>query len=552
MASIYGISTRALLAFQNALSTTGHNIANVNTPGYSRQRVEFSTETPEFAGFGYLGKGVKIGDVRRLYDGFVVDRVRTSQSAYNQQQTYYELASEVDNLLGDSATAISPGLQSFFNAVQEVANDPTSAAARQVLLTEGETLSARFGQLDQALEDGRARVNARMTTVVSEINGYASSIAKLNEDIAAAQSRGDGHAPNDLLDQRDQLIEQLSEQVAVSTVPQDDGAINVFLGSGQTLVLGSDTTTLTAEPLGEDPDRLDIGLQGPGGTVRVTPFITGGTLGGLFEFRDQVLGPAQNALGRIAIGLADTFNTQHRQGLDLDGNTGADFFTLPQAQVIPNAANGGPGPVQVAYDDVNQLSADDYRLSYDGANWALTRLADGQGVPFASGSGTGGDPYIVDGISIVVDSGAVAGDRYLIRPTRPGASGLGVAITENRQIAASDPAAGPGAVGDNGNALALAGLQGALTLASGTASFEQAYSALVGEVGTRTRQAEINANAQGKLLDQAQAERESVSGVNLDEEAANLLRFQQAYQAAAQVIATAEDMFNTLLNAVRR
>ncbi len=552
MAGVFGIGTRALMAFQNALNTTGHNIANVNTPGYSRQRTEFATERPDFVGFGYLGNGVKIGDVQRLFDGFVVDRVRTGQSAYNQQQTYYELASQVDNLLGDPATALSPGLQSFFNAVQEVANDPTSTAARQVLITEADTLSSRFGQLHQGLEDGRSRINQQLRATVEEINGYATSIARLNDDIAIALSRGEGHAPNDLLDQRDRLVEQISERVAVRTVLQDDGEMNVFIGNGQNLVLGTDTNTLSVEPLGEDPDRLDIGLQSPGGTVRITNLITGGKLGGILEYRDKILGPSQNALGRIAIGLAVSFNDQHRLGMDLDGNAGQDFFNVPQAEVIPDPGNGGPGPVLVGFDDVAQLTLDDYRLSFDGTNSVLTRLSDGQTVAFASGSGTAVDPYIVDGISIVTDPAAVAGDTYLIRPTRQGGSGLGVAVTDTRKLAAADPAAGAGSVGDNTNALALAGLQQSLTLSNGTASFEQAYTALVGDVGTRTGQAQINAEAQGKVLEQAQNERDAISGVNLDEEAANLLKFQQAYQAAAQVIATAEQMFDTLLDAVRR
>ncbi len=551
MSSLLGISARALLSFQQGMNTTGHNIANVNTPGYSRQRVNLSNTPPDFSGYGYLGTGVQVDSVERIYDQFVIEQVRNSQSAYNEQQAYFDLARQIDDLLGDASTGLSPSLQAFFNGVQEVANDPTSTSARQVMLSEGENLVARFQQLDQRLGESRARVNDQMRTLVTEINDYASTIASLNEDIASALARSGGKPPNDLLDQRDVTIEKLSELISVSTIAQQDGMINVFVGNGQSLVLGTETTTLVAAPMSPDPDHLDIGFITPSGPAPITNIISGGKLSGLLEFRDNVLDPSQNALGRIAIGLTETFNEQHRLGMDLDGNPGQDFFIVPQTQVIPDSGNGGSGPVIVGFDAVDQLTLEDYRLDYDGANWALTRITDGQSVAFASGSGTAADPYLVNGISIQVDPAAAAGDTYLIRPTRLGAATLGMALSDNRQIAAADPSAGPGGVGDNRNALTLAGLQQALTLANGTDSINGAYTTLVADVGTHTRQAQLNASAQEGMLERAQAERESISGVNLDEEAANLLKFQQAYQAAAQVIATADLLFNTLIDAVR-
>ncbi|MCP4406972.1 MAG: flagellar hook-associated protein FlgK [Gammaproteobacteria bacterium] len=630
MTDIFGIGTSALQAFQRALNTTGHNIANVNTAGFSRQSVDFSARQPDNAGLGFLGTGVEVSSINRNYDRFVVEQVRTGQSSFTQQQTLFDLSAQIDNLLGDSATSLSVGLQSFFNSAQQVADDPTSAAARQVMLTEGETLAARFHQLHQSLEDVRGRANAQIRGTVAEINGLATNIAELNENIVNALGQSGGQSPNDLLDQRDLLIEQLAQRVSVTTIDQDDGSLNVFLGTGQNLVLGNQTTTLTATPLGADPERLDIGVTIPGSTVRITDQISGGELGGLFDFRNKVLDPSQNALGNVGIGLASVFNAQHRQGMDLGGVVDREFFVLPQAAVTADSANAGPGPVTVAFDDVGQLTTDEYQLDFDGSVWNLQRISDGQTVAFESGSGTVGDPYIVNGLSIVTDSSAVAGDRYFIQPSRYGAEQIQLALSEGHEIAAaaahytesasanagdgqispaqvldlSDPSllntvnivfddpsnyrvnGGPsqpytsgadidingfrvqiggtpqagdtftvvsntGGVGDNSNALQLAGLQKSLSLAGGTASFDDAYSAIIADVGTRTGQAEINASAQQKLLEQAQATRESISGVNLDEEAANLLRFQQAYQAAAQVIAAADDMFNTLINAVR-
>lgn len=545
MSGILGISTRALMAFQNALTTTSHNIANANTEGYSRQRVGFATESPEFAGFGYVGRGVKIGDITRVYDQFVVEQVRTSQSSVNRDQTYLTLASDVDNLLADEATGLTPGLQSFFSSVQEVANDPTSAAARQVMLAEGETLAARFQNLDQALNDSRSRINAQMVNVTSEINSFAQAVADLNEDIAKAFAQGMGQAPNDLLDQRDAVIEELAQRVTVSVVNQDDGMANVFIGTGQSLVLGSDSARLVAAPLGEDPDYLDIAVEGQGDPVKITPLLSGGQLGGILEYRGQVLEPTQNALGRIAIGLADSFNAQHIQGVDLYGLAGSPFFSLPDPQILP--ASGNLGSLSVTFDDVSALSTEDYTLSHDGANWTLSRFPGGQSVPFESGTGSALDPYIVDGLSMDL-SLADPGDVYLIRPTRSGGGDLSVVLTEGAQIAAGDPGQG---VGGNGNALSLAGLQNGLPLLNGTASYEDAYAIVLGDVGTRTRQAEITASAQQKLLTESQTRRSSISGVNLDEEAANLIRFQQAYEAAARIVSAADTMFQSLLEAVR-
>ena len=632
MTSIFGTGTSALAAFQRALATTSHNIANVNTEGYSRQRVELSARQPQAYANGYVGKGVNVDTVQRMFDDLVNTRVNTSTSAFHQQQTMFELTSQIDNLLADPSLSLSTSLQSFFNSVQEVADDPTSTAARQVMLTEGESLVDRFSYLDQRLNEFRDSVNDQLTNTVADINSVAQSIAELNEKIVVAIGEAAGQPPNDLLDQRDQLINQLSELVSVQTVPQDNGAVNVFIGNGQTLVLNTEPSTLTAEPLGPDLQQLGITLSAGGAKIDITNLISGGQLSGVLEFRDGALDVAQNALGRIATGLATVFNEQHREGMDLDGNLGQDFFTVPQPQVLEYASNSnfGASTLQVSVDNVSELTTEDYFLTYDGANWLMSRVSDGQVVATSAGD------FVAEGLDITVDPAAVAGDRFLLRPTRLGASEIDTAIDNVRQIAAAgavyseaDPAntgngvvapaevldptdpnllntvtlvfdtpgtyqvngVGPsipytnganidlngwrtqitgtpqtgdtftlrsnaGGVGDNRNALDLGALQTALTLEASspgnpTASFAEAYNQLVGDIGTQTRQAEITAGAQEGLLQQAVGQREAISGVNLDEEAANLLRFQQAYQAAAQVLAAADQTFQTLLSAVR-
>jgi flagellar hook-associated protein 1 FlgK len=297
-----------------------------------------------------------------------------------------------------------------------------------------------------------------------------------------------------------------------------------------------------------DNRRLDIAVVGAGISTVITDNLTGGQLGATLEFRDRMLDSAQNGLGRIAVTVATEFNRQHTLGMDLDGAAGTDFFSVAAPQVAANLNNTGAASVSASFDaaNIDDLSTDDYVLGFDGAAWTLSRVSDGQPV-----SMTGSGPFFADGLQIDIAGSAAAGDRFLIRPTRSAGAEVSMLLGNPREIAAAAPAPGP-APGDNSNALLLANLQVAQTMENATTSFQGAYGQLVGELGTQTRSAQINADAQGALLAQAQESRDAVSGVNLDEEAANLLRFQQAYQAIAQVISVADSTFQTLLSAVRR
>lgn len=642
---VLGTATSGLLAFQRALSTTGHNIANVNTPGYSRQRVEFETQTPQISGAGYIGTGVKTDAIVRMYDQFLVDRVRTSTSSSSGLAMYSEYAGRVANVLGDASAGLNGALETFFSAVQGVANNPTSVPERQVLLSEAESLVTRFQYLDSQLSSTRSEVNAQLGSMVGEINTLSQSIASLNKEIVIATGRAGGQPPNDLLDARDVLVEKLSSLVSVSTLAQDDGALNVFIGNGQSLVTGFNASTLSVAGGSYDATHKEIliSASGIGGAATITESINGGKLGGLLDFRDEILDPAQNSLGRIAVVMGTEFNLQHALGMDLDGDLGGAFFSLTTPQVSGHSGNSGSGTVSASFDNANidALTARNYVMSYDGTDWSLADM-DGNAVTM-TGLGTAGSPFIADGLRIVVGGAPAAGDRFQIRPTRDGGEDIGLAISGVRDIAAAAPVriteatnanglptnggdgrlqfdsvdsgfaalagnvtftydatndeftytdggaingtlaydpttdsgtaftvAGvnftvtgtpadgdafvlgnnTGGTGDNANALRLAGLQTALTVEGG-ASFQGAYAQLIADMGSRTRQADIGATAQQALLRQAQADRDSLSGVNLDEEAANLVRFQQAYQAMAQVVTASDSMFQTLLSAIR-
>jgi flagellar hook-associated protein 1 FlgK len=545
---LLGTAASGLHAFQRAISVTGHNISNANTEGYTRQRIELGTRPPSFTGQGFIGNGVQVESIERVFDEFVTERLRNTTSSSSQYETLALLSGRVSNLLGDDQAGLGNGLEAFFNAVQALADDPSSIPVRQVLLAEGESLIARFHNLDAQLDSMRNEINGGLSNMVAEINSLSTAIAEANRNIVDATSQGSGAAPNDLLDERDNLINRLSELVSVRTVEQDNGATNVFVGSGQSLVTGFLASELRTVPNDFDNRRFDIAVVGAGISTVITDNLTGGQLGATLEFRDRMLNPAQNGLGRIAVTVATEFNRQHTLGMDLDGAAGTDFFSVTAPQVAANLNNTGAASVTASFDGANidDLSTDDYVLGFDGAAWALSRVSDGQPV-----SMTGSGPFFAEGLQIDIGGSAAAGDRFLIRPTRSAGAEVSMLLGNPREIAAAAPAPSP-APGDNSNALLLANLQVAQTMENATASFQGAYGQLVGELGTQTRSAQINADAQGALLAQAQESRDAVSGVNLDEEAANLLRFQQAYQAIAQVISVADSTFQTLLSAVRR
>lgn len=545
---LLGTAASGLQAFQRAISVTGHNISNANTDGYTRQRVELGTRPPSFTGQGFIGNGVQVESIERVFDEFVTERLRNTTSSSSQYETLALLSGRVSNLLGDDQAGLGNGLEAFFNAVQALADDPSSIPVRQLLLAEGESLVARFHNLDTQLDSMRDEINGSLSNMVAEINSLSTAIAEANRNIVDATSQGSGAAPNDLLDGRDNLINRLSELVSVRTVEQENGATNVFVGSGQSLVTGFLASELRTVPNNFDNRHLDIAVVGAGISTVITDNLTGGQLGATLDFRDRMLDPAQNGLGRIAVTVATEFNRQHGLGMDLDGVAGTDFFSVTAPQVAANLNNTGTANVTASFDSANidDLSTDDYLLGFDGAAWSLSRVSDGQPVTM-----TGSGPFFADGLQIDIAGGAAAGDRFLIRPTRSASADVSMLLGNPREIAAAASAAAP-APGDNSNALLLANLQVAQTMENATTSFQGAYGQLVGELGTQTRSAQINSEAQAALLSQAQQSRDAVSGVNLDEEAANLLRFQQAYQAIAQVISVADSTFQTLLSAVRR
>jgi flagellar hook-associated protein 1 FlgK len=540
MSSILSIGQSALAAAQAGINTTGHNIANAATPGYNRQVIVQGAAQAQNFGFGFLGQGVEVSTIKRVYNEFLGNQVQSAQTTKSGLDSYYSQISQINNLLADPTTGLSPAIQEFFTGVQDVASNPTSIPARQSALSAAESLATRFQSMDGRLEEIGRSLNGQIQSSVADINAFGAQIAKLNDAIGKAQLAS-GQPPNDLLDQRDQLLTELNKQIKVTVVGQGSD-YNVFIGNGQPLVVGTSSYSLTSVASATNPEKLEVAYRGSNGSLAplAESALSGGQLGGLLEFRSQSLEPAQNALGRVAIGLASTFNALHQTGYGLDGSTGNALFAVASPVVGANGNNTGSAVIGAAISSANALTTSDYKLKYDGTNYTVTRLSDNTTSTFAS------FPQTIDGVTLNLSSGTpAAGDSFLIRPTINGASGFGVAITDTAKFAAASQA---GAVGDNSNALALANLQTAHTLGNGTITYQDAYSQLVSQVGNKSRELEVNSAAAGNMLTEATLSLQNESGVNLDEEAANLLRYQQAYQAAGKVMQIASQLFDVLLS----
>ncbi|TRW93032.1 flagellar hook-associated protein FlgK [Candidatus Methylobacter oryzae] len=616
MNGLLSTSLSGLLAAQRALETTQHNIANVNTDGYSRERVELSTNSSVFTGHGYVGQGVNITNIARSYDQFINKQLTSSISASSDADRYYQLATSVDNIMADASTGIAPVMDRFFNALSSVSSDPSSVPARQVLLSEAGTLTQSFNTMNNRFEEIRTQNNNDIASKINEVNSLAASIADLNQQISANLGKSQGlKQPNDLLDKQDALLSKLAEIVNITVIPQDNGSSSVFIGSGQALVLGNGAATFTTSQSQMDPNKIEIGIKAANGTINITNQINGGSLGGALRFRDEVLDPAQQKLGQVAAGLAMEVNAVHKNGFDLNGVAGVDLFNFAgtDVPVAQNPLNGGDAVVTASFQDVNlnpsaagNLDFSDFKLTYvnagGGVDYTLTRLRDNQVInltatdtvpatgvftlSFAATQPANIDMTALPGIDMKVDRSGTktisVGDEFVIRPTYSAAQNISVNITDPRKIAAAtnievDPVTkqpiqkldaannpvvdalgnpvyvtvnGP-MPGDNRNALLLAGLKDKMGMLGGRASFSDAYGQIVSGVGTLTRAGQLSSSAQETLLNQAKGARESLAGVNLDEEAANLIKFQQAYQAAAQSVAIARSTFDTLIGAIK-
>lgn len=671
--SLISIGLSGLNASSAAMTTIGNNTANVDTLGYSRQQTMTTAGAQQNIGVGFIGTGTTLSDVRRIYNGFLDTQLQTSTSLNSDAQAYLGQASKLDSILSDSSTGISTVLANFFTKLQSLSKTPTDSAARTNFLTSASALSAQFNSISQQMKDQNASINNQMTSVAGQVNSLASSIATLNLQITQAQASGG--TPNTLLDSRNEAVRQLNDLVGAKVV-ETNGNYDIYIGTGQPLVTGSKANTLTASPSESDPSVYALKLNYQNSDVDVSGVVTGGTLGGLLRYRSDVLQPAANELGRLAVVTADQVNQQLQQGIDANGNYGSALFkdindpSLVSQRSIANKNNQqSSGNFAVSITDSGALTTNNYQVTFtdDAGQYSVKRLPDGKDMGSFNANDT--TAPVIDGFSLGFNGASVKGDSFTLSPTKTGADGIKTVMTDPKTIAVAAPLTGTVGASNSGsgtftqptlvttvnadvrtgisgsmpmrlkmgdvaadgsqtyslldsNGLAVKGSDGnpitgvitqgtnnAVSLKIGTAGAAQSYeislsiagfpksgdtfsidltgagssdnrnaelamglqtkqtvgtggvtgtgmslsganSNMITTVGSKAAQGKDDATATTAVLTQAKTARDSVSGVSLDEEAANLVKYQQYYTASSQIIKAAQAIFSTLINSL--
>ncbi len=642
---LMSLGVRAMAANFAALQATGHNIANANVSGYSRQQAVLSTATGQFTGSGFFGRGVNVTSVTRSHDEFLTREAGSAKSLAALDSTRLAQLQQLETVFKTGESGLGHASSQLFDAMSDLASRPADMATRQVVLSRAGDLADRFAEAGRSLDDIQRGVTASLKTSVAEINQFTQSIASANQKIAALQ--GGGQPANDLLDQRDRLIAQLSERIQVTRVDASDGTVGLFIGGGQRVVLGTEAATLQVVPDASDASRSAVALQEGSSQVLVNDqALGGGSVAGLLRFQNQDLVDGRNLVGQMAAALGSAVNAQQLRGLNLQPPAGSQpsqpLFAIGSPQALPHGANakdatGVPlGSVALTLVDASAAKASDYDLresTTSPGSWQLTRLSDGAVSTVNSGD-------VVDGIRIAINN-AQAGDRFLLQPVGRAAIGMQRLLSDPRDLAAASPLTatpastntGTASVGDlvvtatplpfagssetitftrvnppvngndysysssltgastpwrtgqpvvgangftltmtgvpgdgdslsvdptpasavasnNGNARALLGLRDAALVDGETATDRWSHS--LADVGVRVQTVQSSSDIATAVADQAEQSRSSQAGVNLDEEAARLIQFQQSYQAAAKVLQVAQSIFDTLLQTAGR
>ena len=634
MAGLLNIGTRALLANQLALQTAGNNVANVNTAGYSRQSVLLQSVNGQFTGAGYSGNGVEAATVLRNHSDFLTRQSTLTASVSASDSKRLDMLKQLEDLFPGGANGLGAAVGDMLNAFSDVASAPSDLSARTTVLARADELTSRFTATASRLSTLQQGVQTELRTTATSINGLATRIARANQQIASEQ--GTGHTPNDLLDQRDELLKQLGALLQTTNVPADDGSVTVFLAGSQPLVLGQTVApvSITNDEFG-DPGKSKLSIT-RGGTTIVLDEATlgGGALCGLLRFQNTDLVDATNLIGRMALALGTRMNDQQHLGLDLNGTAGGDIFSLgAMPRVLPAAANTGTASVQVGVQTTpssgaTSLQASDYEMTFATATTGtIRRVSDGQVTSF------GAVPAQIDGLDLQVSGTAVAGDRFLVTPFRQTAASIDIALGSPRALAMASPVAASAGTANlgtltlqsllpqqananlnqtvtltftsagsfdvigtgTGNPIGVAYVPGqtinyngwALTLKGAPqvgdtytvqantypsinggnaeamlalrdapmfdgASATDGYASLLTQIGVKVQSAGFSASVSQSIASHTETDRAAVSGVNLDEEAARLLQFQQAYQASAKMLQVAQTVFDTLMQNVAR
>ncbi|EQA6233811.1 flagellar hook-associated protein FlgK [Enterobacter hormaechei] len=544
MSSLINSAMSGLSAAQSALNTVSNNISSYNVAGYTRQTTILGASNSTLTGGGWVGNGVYVSGVQREYDAFITNQLRAAQNQSSGLTTRYQQMSKIDDVLSDTTNSLSANLQDFFKSLQTLVSNAEDPAARQTVLGKADGLVNQFKTNDQYLRDQDAQVNTAISTSVDQINNYAKQIANLNDQISRLTGVGAGASPNELLDQRDQLVSELNKIVGVDVTVQDSGTYNISIANGYTLVQGSNASQLAAVKSSADPARTTIAyVDTAAGNVEISEKqITTGSLGGLLTFRSQDLDQARNTLNQMALAFADAMNTQHQAGFDANGDAGGKLFDFGSPAVLSNGKNTGSASVTATMTDSTKVQATNYKVEYNGTDWTITRLSDNTSFtakPDASGN------LSFDGLNVKISGSADNKDSFIVKPVNDVIVNMDVAISDESKLAMAS-AKGSGE-SDNTNGQKLLDLQSA-KLVGGNKTFNDAYAALVSTVGSTTASLKTSSETKVNVVTQLTKQQQSISGVNLDEEYGNLQRYQQYYLANAQVLQTASTLFDVLIN----
>jgi flagellar hook-associated protein 1 FlgK len=549
MSNMITSSVSALTAYQRAIDVAAQNIANANTEGYVRQRIELSTQFAAVDRFGVSTGGVKVDGVRREVNEFLIEQARSAAAGAGRAEAMAEQAGTLSALLSSAAIGPDDALQRLKNAFNELASEPASLRARDSLMTEIGSFVERLRTVDERLRAADAEINGYLANEIGDINVLLAQVATLNDKLFRSKTTT-GLTPAPILDERDRLIDKLSFKLGIKVSIEANDSVTLKTMDGRLLVKGASAATLTpTNGLHDVVDSRVSLLSADGVNSDLTHALAGGLLGGLIDARTQVTTPVRNELGRVVIALAQSLNSQNALGRDLDGNVGSALLTVAIPKVFDATGNSGTAVVQAALENpATALTSADYLVTKTATGWEVKRTDTGAAVT-PSGVGTLASPFVFDGVKVWLDSGAAAtGDSFLVRPTHEALTGLAAATTDPRKIAArTDSSAG---VGDNRNALELIKVFDKGVLDGAKTSVLEATARLANKVGSQARSAEITYDVQKLAVDEANRQRSDIYGVSLDEEAANLMRFQQAYQASASVIRAANELFDVLLGAV--
>ncbi|KUQ40483.1 flagellar hook-associated protein FlgK [Enterobacter hormaechei] len=544
MSSLINSAMSGLSAAQSALNTVSNNISSYNVAGYTRQTTILGASNSTLTGGGWVGNGVYVSGVQREYDAFITNQLRAAQNQSSGLTTRYQQMSKIDDVLSDTTNSLSANLQDFFKSLQTLVSNAEDPAARQTVLGKADGLVNQFKTNDQYLRDQDAQVNTAISTSVDQINNYAKQIANLNDQISRLTGVGAGASPNELLDQRDELVSELNKIVGVDVTVQDSGTYNISIANGYTLVQGSNASQLAAVKSSADPARTTIAyVDAAAGNVEISEKqITTGSLGGLLTFRSQDLDQARNTLNQMALAFADAMNTQHQAGFDANGDKGGKLFDFGSPAVLSNGKNTGSASVTATMTDSTKVQATNYKVEYNGTDWTITRLSDNTSFtakPDASGN------LSFDGLNVKISGSANNKDSFIVKPVNDVIVNMDVAISDESKLAMAS-AQGSGE-SDNTNGQKLLDLQSA-KLVGGNKTFNDAYAALVSTVGSTTASLKTSSETKVNVVTQLTKQQQSISGVNLDEEYGNLQRYQQYYLANAQVLQTASTLFDALIN----